>query len=127
MPSKQETFDTVVAHLRKQGAKATVRGENGSDECTYRSPDGRQCAAGCLIPDELYDPRIEGKPAHNELVANILKSLGHDVRLCLSLQRVHDDCEPKNWEDGFQRVAMDYALTYTPPEEIRLTTPALSE
>ena len=36
--------------------------------CDYRSPNGRRCAAGLLIPDEKYDPVMENKPAYSEVV-----------------------------------------------------------
>jgi hypothetical protein len=52
----QEIFDKVVTHLRTQGKQA----KNTSDDCVYRRPNGLMCAVGCLIPDELYDPALEG-------------------------------------------------------------------
>ena len=42
-----------------QGGPAFKSIEN-EGVCAYRSPNGRKCAAGQLIPDELYDPKIEG-------------------------------------------------------------------
>ena len=54
--TEQEIFDTVLTHLREQGEAATSAG--GS--CRYRGANGTACAVGCLIPDELYDPLIEG-------------------------------------------------------------------
>ena len=51
----QEIFDSVLAHLRKQGDASL----NASGKCAYRGEGGTACAVGCLIPDELYDPRIE--------------------------------------------------------------------
>src|SRR5687768_12272381 len=47
---RQTIFDTVVRHLGQQGAPAVDEFHN----CVYRAPDGKKCAVGCLIPDELY-------------------------------------------------------------------------
>lgn len=30
-------------------------------KCLYRSPEGRKCAIGLLIPDERYDKTLEGE------------------------------------------------------------------
>lgn len=62
----QETFDTVFRHLVKQGRRSMTTqasyGENRDTErCSYRGKGGTSCAIGCLIPDELYSPDIEGK------------------------------------------------------------------
>lgn len=46
----------VEQHLIKQKARSVH--EDGS-ACMYRGADGRMCAAGCLIPDELYTPNLE--------------------------------------------------------------------
>ena len=61
--NEQETFDNVALHLLKQGKKAvgSYDGSSYSETvCKYRSKDGLKCAVGCLIPDEMYDPLMEG-------------------------------------------------------------------
>jgi hypothetical protein len=47
----------MVDHLATQKARAWSE-DNGT--CGYRTETGLMCAVGCLIPDELYDPEIEG-------------------------------------------------------------------
>lgn len=64
--TKQEIYDTVCAHLAQQKRRAF---ENGS--CRYRTSDGLKCAIGCLIPDDLYDPRMDD-PAVNIGVVSLL-------------------------------------------------------
>ena len=54
----QEIFDTVVTHLYTQKKRAYDM-EFG---CAYRTKDGLKCAAGVLIPDELYSSDMERKP-----------------------------------------------------------------
>lgn len=51
----QQVYDTVARHIIAQKT-AAVSGYT----CRYRTPHGRKCAIGCLIPDDMYDPRMEG-------------------------------------------------------------------
>lgn len=124
MPTQQETFDTVVAHLRKQGAKSQMealsrRGDKYT-ACMYRSPDGLKCAAGCLIPDEEYSPLMEGKPVVGgcNLPGITIQKLGYDAQLVRALQIVHDDASVDNWEDELATVAQGFKLKYTPKETV---------
>lgn len=55
---KQQIFDTVATHLLKQGKPAL----SAEGYCRYRTDDGLKCAVGVLIPDDKYDPKIEGYP-----------------------------------------------------------------
>jgi hypothetical protein len=36
----------------------------GSSGCSYRSKNGRACAVGLIIPDQLYKPEMEGRSAY---------------------------------------------------------------
>ena len=51
----QQVFDTVARHLLLQKGRAYDEGA-----CQYRDKQGRKCAIGCLIPDEMYLPDMEG-------------------------------------------------------------------
>lgn len=110
MRTTQELFDIIVSHLRKQGKQAL----NEDGECVYRTPDGLKCAAGCLIPDELYQGRFEGTGVTN--VADILQKhsalLAEELvdAIVLIMQRVHDSKVPELWELEFQRVAHENGL-----------------
>lgn len=65
--------------------------------CLYRGPDGLMCAAGCLIEDEYYSPKFEGKGAHVGEISNALISSGVPMnkpevsRLVQKLQAAHDN------------------------------------
>lgn len=120
MPSLQETFDTVVAHLRKQGkqAKAQMLDCEGDEYvgCAYRTPEGLKCAAGFLLPDELYHPDMEGKNCNpNTAVGRALAGLGYHLPLVEALQGVHDN-SPTYWEPNLARVAGNFKLSYTAVE-----------
>lgn len=109
--TRQETFDLVVAHLRKQGRKCV---DPDTNRCRYRGPDGLKCAVGVLIPDEKYSATFETRGALWSPISSVLRELGHDPVLCNSLQLVHDSVSVDNWEPHFEDVADKYDLKYTP-------------
>ena len=111
--NRQQTFDTVVAHLRKQGKQATIDGHG----CAYRGDNGTKCAVGCLIPDSEYREEFEGWPVGG-VMGQCMALQDHDVDLLASLQRVHDANLPYDWEKRFQTVAKMYGLTYESPANV---------
>ena len=64
------------------------------------APDGSKCALGCLIPDFVYDTRMElhfsVDPRAPERLAHFL---GHDVPLCMDLMRLHDKRMIHGWTE----------------------------
>lgn len=117
MPTKQETFDKTVAHLRKQGRRA-IDPETG--QCMYRAPDGCMCAAGCHIPDDRYDPCFEDQEievSSDSELTRLMRELGHDIELLVDLRNVHDNRSVREWEEEFSSVAKKHNLTYTPRSE----------
>ncbi len=64
MLTKQEVFDIVAVGLIKQGVRSYVdlpeEAFSLGDGCLYRGPNSTKCAAGMLIPDELYEEKMEG-------------------------------------------------------------------
>jgi len=109
----QETFDTVVAHLRKQNSRAVYEGS-----CKYLT-EGMKCAAGCLIKPEDYNKSFEGHAICNYAgfpteVGTLLDSYGHDLKLLRRLQQTHDSYPVEKWESIFEQIASDLNLTYVP-------------
>lgn len=102
MFAKQETFDLVAKHLLQQNAQSM---HPQTHICAYRGCDGRKCAIGVLIPDELYTEDLEGLAASHPRIANLLRDLDHDVALCADLQRVHDLPPPSQWPQALITVA----------------------
>lgn len=106
----QEVFETVATHLLKQGGQA--RNEEG---CAYRAPDGSKCAAGCLIPDDLYDPSIEGK-AIWALIHHHPEKIGPAILAhpCLvgDLQNLHDSLNypVHSWGAQLIRIGINFGL-----------------
>ena len=90
--SPQEIFDTVCAHLR--GMKGPSLDEYGN--CAYRGVGGAKCAAGVLIPDDVYSPEMEGfafsELLEIELGKTLLDWFEENSYLIHMLQAAHDDC-----------------------------------
>lgn len=109
----QEIYDTVSKHLLKQNTQSRIS-DNTEGMCAYKSDDGLKCAAGCLIPDELYDPRIETHGieyvfAHwPEVAAHIGPE---NLKLVERLQEMHDNLDPEDWPVELNYVATVYGLT----------------
>lgn len=105
--SANEIFDRVKDHLLTQGVRSSrpMIADNGYRHtmCTYRGPEGRSCAIGCLIPDEAYDETIEGLSATSIDFKKAIKFATKEPADFLysmldDLQWVHDECDPVEWE-----------------------------
>lgn len=107
--TKQETFDTAVNGLRKQGCKSVD--PDLPKHCLCRGPGGLKCAVGFLIDDADYIPNMEGN-IRDEPLKTYLESKGYDLALLNRLQLVHDRTLVSLWEDGFKEIAKDFSLIY---------------
>jgi len=119
----QQVFDTVVNHLRQQNAKAQkmLDSDNRVLRCMYRSPDGLKCAVGCLITDQEYDDHFEKVGDVQDLLdewslpISLFERLNPHRILLVTLQKIHDNLDIEDWEDGLERAARDHELVYTAP------------
>lgn len=112
----QEIFDKVVSHLREQGGPA--KDEDG--KCWFRTPNGKKCAVGCLIPDEAYKTIMEAYGSARSLLLYYdewwTEGWKQNLDLLSNLQGVHDNpLTANNWESEFQRVAKIYKIKYCAP------------
>ena len=117
--NKQEIFDTVVTHLRKQGKRASSIHPNGDTGCMYRTSDGLKCAAGCLIPDEDYNLEFEGFAIDDHSAALVVRYFSNkfgsaERDLIGELQTTHDFSEPQDWELRWQSIANEHGLKLPP-------------
>lgn len=119
----QEIFDTVINHLLQQGGPAL--NYNYDDEalddpvCRYRSNNGLKCAVGCLIPDDQYDPLMEGmgvtvtSPSSDPLNCWVAKYYEPHRDLLVALQSLHDDngmnYRNSDWQTAILRGAANIA------------------
>lgn len=135
--TKQELFDTVTKHLLTQKCKAL--GDDGS-MCRYKTDTGLKCAAGCLIPDDKYDPRLEQATvvAHaddpgmeigsqhgfdNYKFFKDLVQTEENLLFLYELQKIHDRHLSTEWVEKLQSLARwanlewkfeDFGLTLDP-------------
>jgi len=86
--NNQEIFDRVAKHLLQQNCVAVT-----SFGCAYRGYKNTKCAIGALIPDDIYDPDMEG----NDIISLLnkypsIKNLfeGVDKTFLDKLQQCHD-------------------------------------
>lgn len=120
----QEQFDFVVTNLRKQGTQSFVM-KNNKHLCMYRGSDGKKCAAGWLIPDEVYTEDMEYMGWKEivdkfcDVLPNYLKT-AESLAMVKKLQLIHDDdymdYDKELFEKLLEEVAEKFGLKYTPPE-----------
>ena len=107
--SLQEIFDYVVTNLLKQGSKSTS--EEHPDECLYRGPNGKKCAAGFLISDSRYSKLLEGQNIYytiNAIMPNFDSNNSEHFSkraLIMNLQEIHDEIDEEDWKEAFKRLA----------------------
>lgn len=104
--TQQELFDRVATHLLTQKAKAI--GADG--RCRYRAPNGLTCAIGCLIPEEQYDPELEGCTVFNTRIREVAGFQMALSDLAADLQRLHDYESPEHWCAELKEVAANHRL-----------------
>lgn len=109
---KQLVYDMVRDHLMNQYEKSMSISSVGSS-CAYRGEKGLMCAIGCLIPDELYSPDIEGTSTH-DLPVSVLDAIGvdddTDVLFLSGLQDIHDSSIVPSWPSALYDFAIRNGL-----------------
>lgn len=115
--NNQTIFNRVSKHLLKQMKRSSLNGDNSV--CLYRGPNGLKCAVGILIPDKDYrdDMEYDGTVInpHSE-VRIYLSQRGYSAdnfELLDRLQRLHDNCYPKDWKRELVKVAKTFDLKFT--------------
>lgn len=126
--TKQEVFDTVATHLLTQ--KAVAMDVHGST-CMYRGTEGRKCAVGCLIPDEVYEERFEKleiggtfpreswhtpelfkqRTADQADLNHLVSMIHEDLGFLRELQKVHDRDGVVEWYTSLKNIAEDHSLS----------------
>ncbi len=114
MLTNQEVFNRVWQNFVVEKAPQS---KSEGYYCLYRGPDGKKCAAGLLIPDELYQPGFE-KRRFSTLPYNI-------TGLVLSpdfvdyVQQAHDDPQESTFstdiEARLRRLAAEFRLSVPEP------------
>lgn len=107
MLSPKDIYERVSEHLLTQ--RAVSEDDNGS--CRLRSPEGRKCAIGSLVRDDVYRPELEGVGIsyyRHAQDGTLLRALyasqvnAYDpniIDLLIELEEVHDYAEIGEWPE----------------------------
>lgn len=102
--TRQESFNHICRNLIAASAPSVYWNDPLEKICQYRGEDGTKCAVGWLIPDDLYDPHMEGKTVLRLFVdypelrkEPLFKEWTSDL-LC-DLQHIHDGAATA-WHHG---------------------------
>jgi len=88
----EEVFEYIKHHLLTQMKKCV----NDRGLCLYRNEQGLKCAAGCLIPDDLYNPDLEHE-RWSALVRQQFAPADHK-QLIQRMQYMHDERPVSDWK-----------------------------
>ena len=110
MYTNQEAFDKVVRHLVAQGRPAI----NANGSCAYLSEDGRKCAAGCLIPEDVINLDFGGTwPELRATYPNLKLELIAEYTLVNFMQAAHDHkSRHPAWRKSWAQQMLICAKTY---------------
>ncbi|WP_322046021.1 hypothetical protein [Paraburkholderia sp. J67] len=116
--TRQDVFDVIAWRLLFQNARAL-----GPDRIKnmYRAPDGKRCAIGWIIPDDLYSPEFESTGvrdiattlAETEHGKEFAAFVGAHVAMLCDLQGLHDAYPPGEWPVRLCLIAQKYELAET--------------
>lgn len=127
----QQMFDMALEGVRGQDyEQSVIINKHGERICTYRGANGLKCAVGHMIPDELYDPKMDcsaetASGISVEILVLRFPKVGDllpNSNLLGRLQEVHDRMDrlpgkhAETFEADMAQIAKKYKLTYTPPE-----------
>lgn len=97
----EEVFEYIRHHLLTQMQQS----KNDKGACFYRNEQGLKCAAGCLIPDDMYYPDLEYRKWHALVTRNFAPE--DHMELIQEMQRIHDDYDPITWEFELDKLESD--------------------
>ena len=118
MTQAQKAYETIRAHLIKQGRPAL---DPMTGSCFYRTEGGLKCAVGFLISDEAYHEELEDCTPNTPCVRVALRSSGwefteNEFNMLRHMQDRHDHWDIDS-DDGLEfvtreidQVAKDYGL-----------------
>jgi hypothetical protein len=110
--TEQEVFDQVANHLLTQKIRS-IKADNGIGVCAYRGSNNLQCAAGCLIADDEYIPKMDevDKTWSGLVKLELVPRTIHDM-LIRRLQQIHDNNPIENWHHMLELLADEYKLNW---------------
>jgi len=118
MLSPKDIYERVSEHLLTQ--RAVSEDDNGS--CRLRSPEGRKCAIGSLVRDDVYEPELEGVGIsyyRHARDGGLLRALyasnvnAYDpniIDLLIELEEVHDYADIDEWPELLSALGKRHAF-----------------
>ncbi|WP_395066127.1 hypothetical protein [Paraburkholderia silvatlantica] len=111
----QDVFDVIAWQLLRQNARATAF---DGVKCMYRAPDGKRCAIGWIMPDEVYHKTIEfmgvrdiaQQMINTNYADAFARFLYRHMDLLRDLQEMHDARMPCDWPVAMRVIAQRYHL-----------------
>lgn len=121
--SKYLTLQDIFngAYIQAQKKTKCMLG-NGIGSCLYRNAAGERCFIGALIPDDVYNIKMEGCSGISVLErAKLIPTLDINNKESISdynayntfiekLQKVHDKLSIKTWDYALLQIAREYNL-----------------
>jgi hypothetical protein len=115
--NRQQIYNQVKIHLLTQMHKSEAFTSEGDGQCVYRHVDGYRCAMGALIPDHLYDERMDDLDIEtNTSISAVLENFPElveffnvenqeDINFLATLQQLHDCYTPEQWKTQLELFA----------------------
>ena len=99
LKTDRDVFEFIKNHLLTQGQRSLMDNEM---TCAYFGVEGKKCAVGALIREDIYHSSIEEKPVNHSLVQSaITKSVPNwkiNTEMLCELQSIHDGKSMYDWE-----------------------------
>ena len=99
LKTDRDVFEFIKNHLLTQGERSIMEDEA---TCAYLGTDGKKCAVGALIREDIYHSSIEEKPVNHSLVRSaVTKSVPNwiiNLEMLGELQSIHDSANEYDWE-----------------------------
>ena len=98
LKTDRDVFEFIKNHLLTQGQRSLMDNEM---TCAYFGVEGKKCAVGALIREDIYHSSIEEKPVNHSLVQSaITKSVPNwkiNTEMLCELQSIHDGKSMYDW------------------------------
>ena len=120
----QEAFNIIYQKAQQQNSVSTAPNETDEPNflCAYKNLDGKECFVGMLIPEELYDAKMDYENDDAKQLLENYPSLREYFSLIgqqtlLELQDIHDSAGTmlnpweNRWKEILHTFAEDYSLT----------------
>ena len=99
LQTDRDVFEFIKNHLIEQGQRSLM--DDGM-ACAYLGFEGKKCAVGALIREDIYHSSIEEKPVNHSLVRSaVTKSVPNwkiNIEMLGELQSIHDGASDYDWE-----------------------------